>query len=118
MVIMPENMVGYELAEKLILGEAKRFELDSKHSIIEFIVPPIWWEKKIDELDFKDKDVVVCAIRREKEEKHKRVKEIIAPNNPELILKEGDSIILLGEKKVIYRLARGTTPTKKGGSEE
>ncbi len=104
-VIMPEEIVGKDLAESLVLGEAKELELDEKHSIIEFLAVPGWWGKKVGELSFTDKGVVVCAVWRKPKEDNKE-RQLITSIDKDFTVKEGDSLILLGKNKVLYRLAK------------
>ena len=103
-VIMPEEMVGRNLADDLILGETKRMEIDSKNLITEIFAPPIWWDEKIGNISL-EKNIIICAVLRDKDDK-KRSRIIVPAAEIDFVIREGDKVLLLGDKKTLYNLSK------------
>ena len=97
-VIFPERDTGVRVAHNLVSTTIlDSIDIDPKFSLIETIVPKPWIDQSIIELDIRNKyNLNLLAI--------KRNDNVDVTPNPDQILKEGDIIILLGERDTLLNI--------------
>jgi|GEM_PF-577526 len=103
LIILPEEIVGENLAERLIMGDVRKLELSKRHIIAEVPVAPEFWGKRLGELNFIEKGLILCALKKPVPQSRKEEFNFIPPDAHETLVEEGDFFILLGERK---RLAK------------
>lgn len=97
-ILFPEKEMGERLAENLVSGNVyDLFELDTEHTVTEVAVSESWVGKSLIQLDLRGKyKLNVIAIKRNGEA-------IISPE-PNEVVREKDTIIVVGEDKTIDAL--------------
>ena len=89
-VVLPDREVGIRVANQIIRGNYfEAIELPQNYCIIDFAVPPVWFDKSIRELEIRAKHgVTVLSI-------HRGEDRYLNPA-PDFVLQSGDIAVLLG----------------------
>ena len=97
-VVLPDRELGLRVANQIIRGNYfEAIELPQNYCIIDFAVPPAWFDKSIRELEIRaSHGVTVLSVHRGEERYLNPV--------PDFVLQSGDIAILLGEVGETNRL--------------
>lgn len=114
-IVHPEEETAERWAKKLCMANVvDSFELSDEYSIIETKVPPDCYGKTIVEVGFRDKyNLLVLTTIRKSEVKgivgHVRSEAVVqGVATPDLLLQEGDILVLFGANKDLQNFLRKT----------
>ncbi|RKY39532.1 MAG: TrkA family potassium uptake protein [Candidatus Omnitrophota bacterium] len=112
-VVFPERDMGIQVANSLISSQIIEYiNLSSEHSVVEIVAPSTFINKSLQELDLRTKyKANVIAIKKkipsvtDKGDTEIKQEINISPAGKDII-KEGDSLIVIGRNKDIERLQK------------
>ncbi len=107
LVVLPEEIIGIDLAERLVLGDVKRFKLSEKFIIAELPAAPYYWGKLLGNIDFSSKNLILCALKKTFKTKKGFDYTFVPPYIADTIVEEGDAFIILGNQKNIANFSLG-----------
>ncbi|RMH69984.1 MAG: TrkA family potassium uptake protein [Gemmatimonadetes bacterium] len=115
-VILPEEEVGYRVANHLISGIIQeQMELGDQHSIVQLVTPPDFVGKSIVELQLRERyQINIITIKRQVTERNLWGKLVVREKvcdvpRPQDTLEEGDILVLFGHDDDLRRLMGGVT---------
>lgn len=107
LIMLPEEYMGKDLAEELVLGERKMFDLSKQFVIAEALAEPYYWGKSLGSIDFESMNLILCALKKSFRTKKGLDFNFVPPTKTDTIVEEGDYFIVLGEKKKVIRFLKG-----------
>lgn len=99
-VVFPEQEIALRLAHNLANGDILNFiELSQDYSMAEQVLPKLWQDKSLVELNIRAKyGLSVLAVRRDKDM-------TVSPDR-DFVLRQGDCLVVLGRNEDILKLEK------------
>jgi len=100
-VVTPEDDMGHQLAEKLILADSEQIDLSPDTSIIKVLTPEVLVGKPIKEIDFSQKGFrFLFAGRRYTDQGFVK---LAYPEDEEFEISEGDFLVFVGDTRRVAK---------------